>query len=67
VKKRIELEALVTEREGMLAENTHRANCEHSVAYTEEHFQKLADKIRKLGVDEPSEAYINWLQYRGHE
>jgi hypothetical protein len=64
MKKRIELEALITEREGMLAENTHRLDCGHSIAYTDEHFQTLADKIRKLGEDEPSEAYKNWLQYR---
>jgi hypothetical protein len=61
--KRIELEALITEREGMLAENTHRLDCGHSIAYGDEHFQTLADKMRKL--EEEDIAYQNWLQYRG--
>lgn len=33
MKTSIELEALITEREGMIAENTHRLNCGHSIAY----------------------------------
>lgn len=48
MKTRIELEVLITEREGMLAENTHRLDCGHSIAYTDHAFQELADRIRSL-------------------
>jgi hypothetical protein len=63
MKKKILLEALITEREGMLAENTHRLDCGHSIAYTEEAFQTLADKMREILRNE-DEAYQNWIQYR---
>jgi len=50
MEKKILLEALITEREGMLAENTHRLACGHSIAYGDDAFQELADKIRALGA-----------------
>ena len=46
--KQILLEALITEREGMLAENTHRLDCGHSIAYGDEAFNKLANKMKNL-------------------
>ena len=44
----IELQALITEREAMLALNIERENHGYSLAYGEEAFQELADKIRAL-------------------
>ena len=46
--KAIELQALITEREGMIAENNWRIQLEQSLAYTEDSFIILAEKIRKL-------------------
>ena len=48
IKLRIRLESLITEREGMLAENTYRIDCDHSIAYGDEAFFDLAKKIREL-------------------
>lgn len=44
----IELEAFITEREGMIAENRHREQCGNSIAYGADEFQALADKIKEL-------------------
>jgi len=46
--KRCKLEALVTEREGMLAENHHRLQCGNSIAYGDEAFDDLAARMRAL-------------------
>ena len=51
--KNILLEALITEREGMLAENVQRLDHGYNLAYGEEAFQKLADQMREL-ASEPS-------------
>jgi hypothetical protein len=45
---RIELEALITEREGYIAENIHRQLCGNSIAYGADVFDDLANKIRAL-------------------
>ena len=50
---KIELEALITEREGMLAENTHRIDCGHSIAYGDESFFDLAQRICALSDQKP--------------
>lgn len=34
--------------EGMLAENKYRADCGHTIAYTEENFSMLEDEINGL-------------------
>lgn len=47
-KQRIELEALITEREGMIAENAHRAFCGNSPAFGEDSFLVLADRMRAI-------------------
>jgi hypothetical protein len=44
----IEFEALKTEREGMLAENAHRTNCGHSIAYGMDNFYELAERMRRV-------------------
>lgn len=49
--KRIELEALITEREGMIAENEHRTRNGNSIAYGDEAFDLLAAKMRALKED----------------
>ena len=49
----IGLEALITEREGMLAENIHRINCGNSIAYSDESFFDLAKRIRTLSDQKP--------------
>ena len=48
MKRQIELEALITEREGMLAENIHRLDCGHSIAYGNDAFVELAERIRAI-------------------
>ena len=45
---KIELEALITEREGMIAENQICYNNNNYCPYGEEHFQRIVDKIRDL-------------------
>lgn len=44
----IELQALITERDGMIAENMHRKHCGNSIAYTEDSFQIIAEQMRAL-------------------
>lgn len=48
MEKRIELEALITEREGMIAENKVRESLGHSLAYTYDCFSVLASQMREL-------------------
>jgi len=47
-KKEFELQALITEREGMIAENMQRESCGQSMAYGYEHFYDVARQIRAL-------------------
>jgi len=55
--KRILLEALITEREGMLAENTFRLSLGQGMAYTFDSFYDLAQQIRKLmDTNEPKKS-----------
>jgi len=49
---KIELESLITEREGMLAENTFRSNLGQGIAYGDKAFQELADRIRALAPNQ---------------
>lgn len=53
-KTRIELEALITEREGMIAENKHREGLGQSMAYGDSAFNALAEQIRELGKEKAS-------------
>lgn len=53
--KRILLEALITEREGMIAENTQRVHLGQSMAYGDGDFTILARKMRALIEDAPEE------------
>ena len=46
--KEIELQALVTEREGMIAENMQRAYLQQAIAYTADDFYLLAGQMRAL-------------------
>lgn len=46
--KRILLEALITEREGMIAENHQRLHLGQSMAYGDEAFTALAAQVREL-------------------
>ena len=48
IAREAEIQALVSEREGMLAENTHRLSCGHSIAYSDEAFQANADNLREV-------------------
>lgn len=52
----IELQALITEREGMIAENTFRQSIDRGMAYTEDSFQILAEKMRALKEPAPEQA-----------
>jgi len=55
--KNIQLEALITEREGMLAENQHRISCGNSIAYGMDNFNVIANRIRALDtVESPAMA-----------
>ena len=47
-KEVIELQALITEREGMIAENKYREMLGQSIAYNKVDFNILAEKIRDL-------------------
>ncbi len=48
MRKRIELEALITEREAYIAENKQREMLGYSLAYGPECFFELAEKMREL-------------------
>jgi hypothetical protein len=52
--KELELQALLTEREGYIAENKQREIHGDSMAYGADHFLELADRIRCLKHDERS-------------
>jgi hypothetical protein len=52
--RRIELEALITEREGMIAENETRKRNENALAYGDSAFNSLADRMRLLNRSEPT-------------
>jgi len=45
---KIKFEALITERDGMLAENEQRLRSGWSIAYTDEAFSELAARMLKL-------------------
>ena len=47
----IELLALMAEMEGMKAANSERLSAGYSLAYDENSFMELADRIRELGRD----------------
>jgi hypothetical protein len=55
--RKIELEALVTEREGMIAENTFRVSCGNSIAYGADSFTVIADKLHAL-AQQPDEIAV---------
>jgi hypothetical protein len=46
-----EFQALISEREGLIAENQNRIACGDSTAYPESRFQELAARFRQLGID----------------
>jgi hypothetical protein len=48
LEKQIELHALITEREGMIAENLFSQSVDRGVQYGESAFFTLADKMRAL-------------------
>ena len=45
---RLQMEALITQREGMLAENQHRLNRGEAVAYRDAAFLQLASEFMQL-------------------
>ena len=45
---RLQMETLITEREGMIAENQQRFHLEQSMAYTEDSFQILNRRFIEL-------------------
>ena len=63
-KIKIELEALITEREGMVAENARRIRIDNAVAYGDEAFQHHANRIRKLGEDKEETGEVVALTLR---
>ncbi len=63
--KRILLEALITEREGMLAENTHRLSLGQSIAYGDKGFEALANRMR--AIDQPTTEGRKLLSAVAHE
>lgn len=52
---KIKLEALITYRQGMIAENEYRSQCGKAQAYGEEAFSTLAKEIRELLDSLPKE------------
>jgi hypothetical protein len=55
--RRIELEALITERGGMIALNTKRVGRGESIAYDDDAFLEVAKKMMSLMDQEPAPAY----------
>ncbi len=47
---RIEMEALLIEKEGMIAENTFRTGLDQSIAYGDKAFLVLAERMRKINL-----------------
>jgi hypothetical protein len=45
---RLQMEALISEREGMIAENQYRTICGNQIAYTEDSFHLNAEEFHKL-------------------
>jgi hypothetical protein len=79
INEEIELQALICEREGMVAENTYSANLGQGVAYSDAEFGKLSDRIRALKTVETETRATNnarleiaekllklWLKYWDH-
>ena len=54
-KKRCVLEALIAEREGMIAENKQREYLQQAMAYGDNSFFILADNIRTICKEAPDE------------
>jgi hypothetical protein len=63
-----ELQALICEREGMIAENVQRKHLGQSMAYQEDSFLIIAEKIRTL-YDKPPiiERQRCWNVFTGNE
>lgn len=62
--KEVKLQALITEREGMIAENNECMNTGGYVAYRDEEFYNLADRISELNkvvTVEMSNDEVIWL------
>ncbi len=66
-KARIELEALITEREGMIAENAYAAVVGHTPTYGDKAFHELADKIRELYEEEKASCYNDTIMGREYK
>jgi hypothetical protein len=62
----IELQALITEREGMVAENAQRQRLGESMAYQEDSFLVLAEQIRNLAKQD-TQSTRNIAVYTGDE
>ncbi len=45
---KIEMEMLITEREGMIAENSQRIHLNQAMAYTDNDFEKVRSKMNLL-------------------
>jgi hypothetical protein len=45
---RLQMEMLISEREGMIAENMQRAHLGQSMAYTDDNFQINANNLQQL-------------------
>lgn len=45
---RLQMEALITERAGMIAENQFRVFCGHQIAYSEDQFQIISANFQRL-------------------
>lgn len=58
-KTRFEMEALITEREGMIAENYQRIHQRESIAYGDNAFNQHAEKFRAL-IKKPG--WRGWTQ-----
>ncbi len=65
---RAQIEALVTEREGMVADNAQRAHFGESMAYVGNDFQVIADRIRAF-ASSPAEqpAPVAWSRSSNDE
>jgi hypothetical protein len=63
----IELQALIAEREGMIAENKQREYLGQAMAYVEDSFLILADKIRNIQQDnEPIKVHVHDFSHGLH-
>ncbi len=57
----IEMQALICEREGYIAENQQRLATGNSVAYGADHFFELASRFRELGKEYKSNGWPDGL------